>query len=86
VKEDSDVKAQASDTAAPSEPGELIQQGLGFLSGLARTLSDPESTKKLVDSLVREDKEDGKTYLKIPVESSKSVENILGMIGSLMKS
>jgi hypothetical protein len=38
-----------------------------------------------VDSVVQEDKEDGRTYLKIPVESSKTVENILGMIGSLVK-
>ena len=30
--------------------------------------------------------EDGRTYLKIPVESLKTVENILGMIGSLVNS
>jgi len=39
-------------------PERLVQQGLSFLSGLARTLSSPEATQKLVDSIVEEDKAD----------------------------
>ncbi len=73
-------------TPGPAEPGELLRQGMSFLSGLAGTLNDPEATRRLIDTVVQEDKEDGKTYLKIPVESTKTVENILGMIGSLVKS
>jgi len=66
-------------------PEQLIQNGLSFLSGLAKTFSDPEATKKLVSTLVETDDRDGNTYLKIPVESEKSVENIVGMLGNLVK-
>ena len=31
---------------------QLLQQGFSFLSGLARTLSSPEATQRLVDSIV----------------------------------
>jgi len=79
-------ESQQEGTPAPAEPGELLRQGMDFLSGLAQTLSDPEATRRLVDSVVQKDKEDGRTYLKIPVESSKTVEYILGMIGSLVDS
>ena len=47
---------------------------------------DPEATKKLVSTIVARDEKDGKTYLKLPVESEKAVENVLGLIGNLMKS
>lgn len=48
-------------------PEQLVQQGLSFLSGLARTLNSPEATQKLVDSIIEEDKETGQTTLRIPV-------------------
>jgi len=58
-------ESQHEGTPEPAEPGELLRQGMDFLSGLAQTLSDPEATRRLVDSVVQEDKEDGRTYLKI---------------------
>jgi hypothetical protein len=70
---------------ALTDPGILIQNGLSFLSGLTKTLSDPEATRKLVSTIVTRDEKDGKTYLKLPVESEKAVESVLGLIGNLMK-
>ena len=67
------------------DPEQLIQNGLSFISGLVRTFSDPEAAKALVSTIVKKDDHDGKTYLKIPVESEKTVENVLSMIGNLVK-
>lgn len=74
------------DTGAPipTEPDQLIRQGFSFLSGLAHTLSSPEKTQKLVDSIVKEDPETGQTSLHIPVPDKKSVADILNLFGKLM--
>ncbi len=71
----------ATDTASPEQ---LVQQGMSFFAGLARTLSSPEATEKLVNSLVEEDKETGQTTLKIPVPDKESVTNILKLFGTLL--
>lgn len=65
-------------------PERLVQQGLSFLSGLARTLSSPEATQKLVDSIIEEDKETGQTTLRIPVPDKESVTGILNLFGKLL--
>jgi hypothetical protein len=77
-----DATRQSGDTEP--EPVQLLQQGFSFLSGLARTLSSPEATQKLVDSLVEEDKDTGQTTLRIPVPDKESVSNILNLFGKLM--
>ncbi|MDR1004552.1 MAG: DEAD/DEAH box helicase [Prevotellaceae bacterium] len=69
-------------TAEP-DPSQLLQQGFSFLNGLARTLSSPEATRKLVDSLVEEDKATGQTTLRIPVPDKESVSGVLTLIGRL---
>lgn len=67
-----------------AHPQELLQQGFSFLSGLARTLSSPEATEKLVDALVVEDKETGETTLRIPVPDKESVSQVLNLFGKLL--
>ena len=66
-------------------PEQLIQNGISFISDLAKTFSDPQATRELVSTIVKKDESDGKTYLKIPVESEKAVENVLTLIGNLVK-
>ena len=70
-------------------PAELVQVGISFFSRLSETLTNPEATEKLISSLVQKDEADGKTYLKIPIESQKVVENAFalfaGLLGSLKK-
>jgi SNF2 family DNA or RNA helicase len=68
-----------------SDPETILKNGMNFITGLARTFRDPEATKRLVSEVVAKDEKDGKTYLKIPVESEKTVEDFIGMIGSLIK-
>lgn len=65
-------------------PEQLVQQGISFLNGLARTLSSPEATRQLIDSLVEEDPETGQTSLRIPVPDKKSVANIFTLFGQLL--
>ena len=67
-----------------SSPADLITQGTSFLSNLMQTLSDPEQTRELVDTLVREDPATGKTSLNIPVPDKKTVTNFFNLLGQLM--
>lgn len=69
----------------PTAPKELLSQGVSFFQQLAKTLSEPESAKALVEELVEEDKQTGQRYLKIPVESKEGVNQVLGMLGGLLK-
>jgi superfamily II DNA or RNA helicase len=70
--------------SAPQTPGELIQTGVSFFSGLAQTLSSPEKTRELVQSIVAKDEQTGQTYLKIPVENAAVVENAVKLLGGLL--
>ncbi|EJX07638.1 helicase, Snf2 family protein [gut metagenome] len=65
------------------EPEEIIQQGFSFFKNLAEALQTPESTTQLVESLVEEDKNTGKTTLRIPIPDKESVVNALQAIGKL---
>lgn len=70
--------------AGEEEPDHLLQQGISFFSGLARTLESPESTRKLVDTIVKEDPETGQAWLNIPVPDKKNVESILNLFGKFL--
>jgi hypothetical protein len=67
-----------------AKPRELVQMGVSFFSSLSETLSNPEATRELIDSITETDEETGQSYLKIPVESKKMVENALQLFGALM--
>ena len=67
----------------PTQPKDLVAQGVSFLSGLAETLKSPEATAQLVDSIVEKDEETGKTSIKIPVENKETVANLFSLIGKL---
>ncbi len=68
----------------PETPKELIQTGVSFFSGLAQTLSSPEKTQELVQSIIAKDEQTGQTYLKIPVESAAVVENAMKLLVGLL--
>jgi len=67
-------------------PRDLLSKGLDFLTALAATLSKPESVKQLTDSLVSKDPADGRTYVKIPVESKEAVQQFIGLIAGMFGS
>lgn len=67
----------------PTQPKDLVVQGVSFLSGLAETLKSPEATALLVDSIVEKDEQTGETSIKIPVESKETVANLFSLIGKI---
>ena len=80
--------AQEAMPAAESqvvEGPELMANGLKFFSQLARTLSDQEATARLVSSITERDETTDQTYLKVPVENEKTVEDAITMLGTLFK-
>ena len=82
----SEEKSSTSEKSAENEecqPQQLLQQGISFFSGLAKTLQSPEATKQLVDSIVKVDEQTGETSLHIPVPDKESVANVLVMLGKL---
>jgi superfamily II DNA/RNA helicase len=91
---DDDVKQPDAEIVTESQPeknspAELVSMGMSFLGRLSETLTNPEATQKLISTIVQKDESDGKTYLKIPVENQKMVENAFalfaGFLGGLKK-
>jgi hypothetical protein len=78
-------RGSSTRSSSPTGPQELIQTGVSFLSGLARTLSSAEETQKLVSSITDRDEKTGQTYLKIPVENEQAVTQALNVLGNLFK-
>lgn len=79
-------KVTAPKKALPETPvTELLTAGMDFFGKLARTLSDKEATEKLVSSLVEKDNNTGKTFVKIPVENEKMVENAVNLLSGFLK-
>lgn len=62
---------------------QLFQQGISFFSNLAQTLASPSKTEELLSSIIEEDKETGKTTLRIPVSDKETVAGALQMLGKL---
>ncbi len=73
---------QRSGSSTPP-PDDLIRAGASFFSGLAKTLSDPGATQRLVASITHKDEATGQTFLKIPVENAEAVQNVVQMFGGL---
>jgi SNF2 family DNA or RNA helicase len=65
-------------------PAELVNMGMSFFGRLSETLANPEATQKLISAIVQKDETDGKTYLKIPVENQKIVENAFALFAGLL--
>ena len=76
--------AAGSGTASLSAPQELITQGLSFFSNLAKTLQSPQATSELLDAIVKEDPDTGRTYLNIPVPDKSTVRNALTIFATLL--
>lgn len=83
-----DVKAPAHSVdeshSKHSDPAELVRMSMSFFSQLGETLANPDATQKLISHIVKKDETDGKTYLKIPLENQKVVENALSIFAGLM--
>ena len=78
-------RTKRQETKEEPHPQELLQQGISFFNGLAKTLQSPEATKQLVDAIVKVDEQTGETSLHIPVPDKDSVANVLSMLGKLFE-
>jgi SNF2 family DNA or RNA helicase len=81
--ETEDEEATEDPQVRAGTPEDLIQTGLSFLAKLTQTLSSPEAMQQLVSTVVQKDEKDGKTYLKIPVENEKVIENALALFAGI---
>ena len=81
--DDSEPADNLSDSGMAT-PSEIISQGTSFLSNLVQTLSNPEKTKQLLDTLVHEDNATGQTTIRIPVSDRKTVQNFFSLVGQLL--
>lgn len=61
-----------------------VAGGLEAFGKIAEMLRTPESTKALVDAIVREDPETGQTSLNIPVPDKSTVVNILSAFSAFL--
>lgn len=89
---DDDIQAKApkkETTATNGKQGEqaseLVAAGMDFFGKLAHTLSDKSATEALISSLTEKDKNTGKSYIKIPVENEKTVENAINLVSGFLK-
>ena len=77
-------KSDSPDKANTTASADLITQGTTFLSNLVQTLSSPEQTKHLVDTLVHEDPATGQTTVSIPVPDRQTVQNLFALLGQFL--
>ena len=73
------------DSADVPDSEALIGQGISFLVGLMKTLKDPDASKRLVDTLVKEDPATGQASINIPVSDKDSVLQFVSLLGKLLK-
>ncbi len=83
VSGEADKAGEISPKPLPADPAVLITKGIDFLQTLVATLAQPGAVQQLTDSITHTDPADGKTYLKLPVESKKTVEQLLGIVAGL---
>jgi hypothetical protein len=84
VSEKVSDERKVTETGKNDSPEQLISQSVNLLGAFLRTLSTPEATAELVDTLIETDHETGKTSLKIPVPGRDSVIAGLAAIGKLL--
>lgn len=79
------TQASASEQDPDPDPAvDVVRQGVSFITGLVEVLKDPQASKRMVDTLVTEDKETGKTSLNIPVKNKESVMQFVSLLGKLL--
>lgn len=84
-----DILASAFGVCEEKEPaygGEIISEGVHFLTSLSEAMSSPESAERLLDSIVAENSATGRTELHIPVDSRDQVADFLYNISKIFGS
>lgn len=76
--------AESSDLQATAPEQELIADGFNVLNRLAENLSTPEKTEALLNALIKEHPETGRTTMEIPVPDKESVRRLFTLLGKLL--
>ncbi|MBQ0080297.1 MAG: DEAD/DEAH box helicase [Alistipes sp.] len=64
--------------------GSLLDQGISFFSNLVETLKSPEKTSNLLNEIIVEDKESGKTSINIPIKNKQTLSDALSLLGKFL--
>jgi superfamily II DNA/RNA helicase len=83
-KETKDAEHQKGNVSA-TPASELLTAGMDFFGKLAKTFSDKDATENFISSITEKDKTTGKTFVKIPVEDEKMVENAVNLLSGFLK-
>lgn len=79
-------RTSATEPKSPQEIRDVVAGGLTALGKIAGMLQDADSTRALVDAIVKEDPQTGATTLNIPVPDKNSFVNILSAFSACLKS
>lgn len=80
VNEEAAVKSGNMDDFSDAS---IQDRALAFLGDLSRMLSNPESTRSFVSSLMAKDEATGKNYIKIPVKDEDAALDAFAALGKL---
>lgn len=76
---------KGDDVHATGDPAvDVVQKGMSFLTDLVSVLKDPDASRRMVDSIVKEDKQTGKTSLNIPIKDKETVMQFVNLLGKLL--
>ncbi len=80
-----DTEEKKNNTAKDDGVSDLLNMGMNFFEKLSDTLSNPEKTTSLVNSMMETDRKTGKSYLKIPVENAEFVAKAAGVLTGILQ-
>lgn len=76
----SETGSTTDEVNASGDPAvDVVQKGMSFLTDLVGVLKDPDASRRMVDSIIKEDKQTGQTSLNIPVKDKETVMQLLNL-------
>lgn len=85
IEEDGDIDGGEPAPRPSGTPAEeIVSQGVSFVGKLLEALQDPDSTRELVDALVKEDPQTGRAAISIPVSGKDAVLRFAELVRGLL--
>ena len=81
IQEAENTMAEANDDA----PEKLVAEGVSFMEKMIEVLSNENTARRLVDSMVFTDNKTGRTTVNIPVKDKETVMKFVSVVGSLIR-
>lgn len=83
TSDDGTASSTVNGSVPARAPQELIAKGISFFTELSHTIAAPGGAQALVSALSETDPKTGKTYLKIPIESSAAAADAISALFGL---